>query len=278
MTLVALKPTQQVVNIVGALCGTWRGYLAMCRCPAHQDKTPSLSVRQGHEGILVHCFAGCDADDVLREISRLRPGQRYEPPTAAPLGRQPNVERLWSEAVPVASTPAEVYLRQRGIRDGFDDLRFHPRCPWGPKPTTRFLPALIVAAREGRALHAVQRVFLDLEHGGYLKKVMLGTPAGASWQGMRVTDTLALAEGFETAAMFTQHNGIPCWATLGAARLDRVHIPDSVRTLIFAEDNDPEGRRACRKAWAAYRPRGLNLRRMPPPRQFGDWADVRTGA
>ncbi len=82
MTLVALKPTQQVVDIVGALGGTWRGYLATCRCPAHQDKTPSLSVRQGHKGIPVHCFASCDADD----------------------------------------------------------FRFHPRCPWGPKPTTLFPP------------------------------------------------------------------------------------------------------------------------------------------
>ena len=173
MTLVALKPTQHVVDIVGALSGTWRGYVEMCPCPAHQDKTPSLSVRQGHDGILVHCFAGCNPDDVLREISRLKPGQRYEPPRAAPIGRQPNVERLWSESLPVASTPAEAYLTRRGIRDGFDDLRFHPRFPWGPKPTTRFLPALIVAAREGRALRAVQRIFLDLEHGGYLDKVML---------------------------------------------------------------------------------------------------------
>ena len=108
----------------------------------------------------------------------------------------------------------------------------------------------------------------------YLDKATLGTPGGATWQGMRVTDTLALGEGFETSAAFTQIHGIPCWATLGAARLDRVHIPDSVTTLIFAEDNDFEGRRARRKAWAAYRPRGLTLKRMPPPSRYGDWADV----
>lgn len=278
MALVALKPTQQVVDIVGALGGTWRGYLAMCPCPAHQDATPSLSIRQGHEGILVHCFAGCDPDDVLREISRIKPGQRYAPPTPSRASGRANVERIWGEAVPVPGTPAESYLTGRGIVAPFEDLRFHPRCPWGPKPTTRFLPALLVAAREGRALRAIQRVFLDLGRGGYLDKVMLGTPAGASWQGRRITDTLALAEGFETAAMFTQLNDIPCWATLGAARLDRVHIPDSVRTLIIAEDNDAEGRRARRKAWAAYRPRGFDLRRMPPPGRFGDWADVRAGA
>ncbi len=44
-------------------------------------------------------------------------------------------------------------------------------------------PALIVAAKEGRALRTVQRVFLDLEHSGYLERVTLGTPTGASWQG-----------------------------------------------------------------------------------------------
>lgn len=278
MAIIALKPTQQVVDIVGALGGTWRGYNAMCRCPAHADGTPSLSVRQGHEGILVHCFAGCDPEDVLREIARLRPGRRYDPPAPTRHAGTANVERLWNEALPVQGTPAEAYLIYRGIKQAFEDMRFHPRCPWGPKPTTRFLPALLVAAREGRSLKAVQRVFLDLKVGGYIDKVMLGTPAAASWQGRRVADTLALAEGFETAAMFTQINDIPCWATLGAARLDRVHIPDSVTTLIFAEDNDPEGRRARRKAWAAYRPRGLDLRRMPPPRRYGDWAEVKPGA
>ena len=278
MALVALKPTQQVVDIVGALGGTWRGYHATCRCPAHQDMTPSLSIRQGHEGILVHCFAACDPEDVLRELARLRPGQRYDPPAPARHSGQANVERIWSAAVPISDTPAEAYLARRGILAPFDDLRFHPRCPWGPKPTTRFLPALLVAAREGRTLRAIQRIFLDLKQGGYIEKVMLGTPAGACWQGRRIADTLALAEGFETAAMFTQLNDIPCWSTLGAARLDRVHIPESVRTLIFAEDNDAEGRRARRRAWAAYRPRGFELRRMPPPGRFGDWADVRTGA
>jgi hypothetical protein len=70
------------------------------------------------------------------------------------------------EAVPVSGTPAEAYLLHRGIVAEFDDLRFHPRCLWGPQPLTRFLPVLLVAAREARALRAIQRVFLDLENGG----------------------------------------------------------------------------------------------------------------
>lgn len=34
-------------------------------CPAHEDKGPSLSVRETPEGaVLLHCFAGCSVDDV----------------------------------------------------------------------------------------------------------------------------------------------------------------------------------------------------------------------
>lgn len=36
--------------------GTW-----LARCPGHEDRTPSLTVREVEDGrILLHCFAGCD--------------------------------------------------------------------------------------------------------------------------------------------------------------------------------------------------------------------------
>lgn len=38
------------------------GYVA--RCPAHEDKDPSLSVGTGRSGILFHCWAGCTADSI----------------------------------------------------------------------------------------------------------------------------------------------------------------------------------------------------------------------
>ena len=39
------------------------------RCPAHDDHGPSLSVRELDDGrILVHCFAGCGAADVLAAL------------------------------------------------------------------------------------------------------------------------------------------------------------------------------------------------------------------
>lgn len=39
------------------------------RCPAHDDGSPSLSVREGRDGrVLLKCFAGCPTENVLREL------------------------------------------------------------------------------------------------------------------------------------------------------------------------------------------------------------------
>lgn len=41
----------------------------VARCPAHQDRAPSLSIRAGDDGrVLIHCFAGCGAADVLDSV------------------------------------------------------------------------------------------------------------------------------------------------------------------------------------------------------------------
>jgi hypothetical protein len=39
------------------------------RCPAHEDKEPSLSIREEGDGrVLVHCFAGCSVEDILAAV------------------------------------------------------------------------------------------------------------------------------------------------------------------------------------------------------------------
>lgn len=39
------------------------------RCPAHQDRGPSLSIKDVGDGrILVHCHAGCETEDVLAAV------------------------------------------------------------------------------------------------------------------------------------------------------------------------------------------------------------------
>jgi hypothetical protein len=39
------------------------------RCPAHDDRGPSLTVKEADDGkILVHCFSGCSVEDVVHAI------------------------------------------------------------------------------------------------------------------------------------------------------------------------------------------------------------------
>lgn len=275
MPITARPPTQELVNLVGALGGKWHGATAMCRCPSHADGEASLSLRQGDRGILVHCFAGCRSDDVLRELRRVRPGQNYSrPDISEPRDPGQLITRMWREGRPIADTPAERYLQGRRLDPSFADLRYHPRCPKGAKPLTVFLPALLVGVRSDAGITAIQRIFLAPDGEGYLDKMLIGETGTGSWRGMPATDTLAIAEGYEDASAFSQLNGIPCWAALGAKRLGLLSLPATVSTVILAEDNGREGRKAGAIAFRAYRDQGLTVRRMPPPRRYGDWAEV----
>ena len=41
----------------------------VARCPAHDDKSPSLSIKECGDGrILIHDFAGCETEDVLAAV------------------------------------------------------------------------------------------------------------------------------------------------------------------------------------------------------------------
>lgn len=44
------------------------GQYSAC-CPAHEDKGPSLSVRETADGaVLLHCFAGCEVSEIVAVI------------------------------------------------------------------------------------------------------------------------------------------------------------------------------------------------------------------
>ena len=40
----------------------------VARCPSHKDRSPSLSVAEKEGRVLLHCFAGCGALDVLEAV------------------------------------------------------------------------------------------------------------------------------------------------------------------------------------------------------------------
>jgi hypothetical protein len=53
-------------SIAKALGGHRAGATWMARCPAQEDRKPSLSISSGNDGkVLVHCHAGCGQRDVI---------------------------------------------------------------------------------------------------------------------------------------------------------------------------------------------------------------------
>jgi hypothetical protein len=59
--------TRPIDNVLGHLQGVRRsGTDWLARCPHHEDKQASLSVKEGDGGtVLLHCFAGCGTADVV---------------------------------------------------------------------------------------------------------------------------------------------------------------------------------------------------------------------
>src|SRR3546814_12664437 len=93
----------------------------MCLCPAHADRSPSLSVRVGDNALLFKCFAGCATRDVIHEILRLEENALHnvEKAASAPsdmgtdLWRRQIAQRNWAEARPPRGTPAAHYFARR---------------------------------------------------------------------------------------------------------------------------------------------------------------------
>ncbi len=57
------------------------------KCPAHEDRSPSLSIREGERGAVLHCFAGCPTQAVVDALG-LRMSDLFNEPLSLPQRRQ----------------------------------------------------------------------------------------------------------------------------------------------------------------------------------------------
>ena len=262
-------------DLTEALGGHWHGSYGLARCPAHQDRTPSLSIRDGNNGkLLLYCFAGCRFVEVT-EALRLRglvngnasavrdpveDAKRQAKDRAADERKARIARQLWDNALPIRGTLAETYLRSRGMNEVPDmSLRFDPVC-WHSQTAQR-LPAMI-ARVGGVKSFAVHRTYLRPD--GKWKadvspeKAMLGQcRGGAVYFGGAPRAPLIVAEGIETALSCRLIFGRPA-RTLGGA--------------VGAGDGGPRAatgtrRPDCRNGRRTDRPKGRSRSRIPRPVQ-----------
>ncbi len=63
-----VTPIDRVLPLLAKVRLRQPGQWSAC-CPAHNDKGPSLSVRETSEGaVLLHCFAGCSVTEIVGAI------------------------------------------------------------------------------------------------------------------------------------------------------------------------------------------------------------------
>jgi hypothetical protein len=262
--------------------GVWTTSGGLRRCPAHDDRSPSLSVRVGSKRLLLHCFAGCAARDVLKafraagfSLAALAEGPARDERAVAG-SRSDGALRLWREARSLAGTPAERYLAHRGLAAAGGELRFCPRTPLGPARLTQYRPALVAAVRDETGPAAVHRTFLDPRRNRLAAtedpRRGLGPFGSGAVRLGGFASRIGLAEGIEAALSVSALGGLPCWATLGTERFRLVALPDAASEVMLFLNNDRGGHRAEAIAREAF---GARVGAALYPRAEGsDWNDV----
>lgn len=281
--------------IVKALGGRKVGTGWMARCPAHDDRDPSLSIRDVGGKVLVRCHAGCNQRDVIAALrarglwdgkGHMRRGRQRRPVRNTPQAKSRCVERnafalsIWEAANPATDTPVETYLASRGLKlPASSAIRFHS----GLKhPSGGIWPCMVALVTRGEdaAPLAVHRTFLA--QSGTSKapvdpaKMMLGPCRGGAVRLAAPEDVLMVGEGIETSLAAMQATGHPAWAALSTSGLRTLDLPASVRAVIILADGDDAGEAAARDCARRWVSQGRQVRIARPP-QGQDFNDMLLG-
>ena len=258
----------------------------VARCPAHDDRDPSLSVSVKEGRVLIHCFAGCAPDEVLGAVGLtwrdlrapgpwtwrspvLRPSRaRPEPEGPSPEDLE-RWEALWERAKP-GHPLLRRYLRARGLS-------------LEPPPTLRVVylrgePVMVARVEGPGGLLGLHLTTLEPDGRGRKgKRLARGSkPKGGAIRlfPLEAGQPLALAEGIETALAGREVTGWPVWATIAAPFMKEVVVPHEVKEVVIAADHDKAGIEAAHALARRLLREGRRVRLAVPPEEGQDWLDV----
>ncbi len=281
-------------SIAAALNGRKVGSGWMARCPAHDDRTPSLSIATSSDGrVLLCCHAGCEQQRVIDSLQELGlwPAQRIgrvvvlvksqhsqsEPNEHYDAERTQRALRIWRASKPASGTPAETYLLSRGLNvSAPPSLRFHGALN---HPSRTSWPAMVavVARGEDNEPLGIHRTFLARDGVGKASiepnRMMLGPCRGGAVRLASQSESLMVGEGIETCLAAMQATGLPAWAALSTSGLRSLNLPQSVTNVIVLADGDDPGEAAARDCALRWKREGRDVRIARPPRG-SDFNDV----
>jgi putative DNA primase/helicase len=274
-------------TLTGRLGGRWHGSYGEALCPVHDDRSPSLSIRNGEHAPLVKCHRGCDRRQIVSALRRaghwpdadnnLPPGE-----SAAERRRREEETRryllsVWRGSLPICGTPGEHYLRNRGITGALPpSLRYHP----GLKHTDTglVLPCMVAAVQApDRSISGLHRTFLRSDGADKAPvsrpKKMLGKVAGGAVRLAAAEGELAIGEGIETCLSFQRASGIATWAALSTSGMTAIVLPALLAATVYLlVDLDPAGEQAAHAAAErlAREGRAVKLARPVAGKDFND--------
>ena len=281
-----------VADIIAALNGRNLGNESgICRCPAHDDKNPSLSIKSGDGGkLIVFCHAGCSYTDIMAALRSMGLvenngyAQIFTPkPKLAPqnesLDWSAKAESIWRKSIALQGTVGEVYLLNRGcaLPTG-DDVRFLPAYKDG-------YPAMLARFRDTVTGNPISLHFTYLLPDGSGKAPI--KPAKKTLFGHRIKDGvirltaddevttgLGLAEGIETALTVAKSGWQPVWVAGNKNNIADFPVLDGIECLTIFADNDAVGMKAatdCAERWLRA---GREVKIVKSPTPETDWNDI----
>jgi DNA primase len=263
-------------------------------CPFHPDRTPSFTIYANDRRFM--CF-GCAKEGDVLDFVRLAYGvslldaiRMLDSGALGPLdmpaaNAEPEVDRIdeavtiWNGATAVLGTPAETYLRRRGIICDLPACLRFARLPYGSRGPSH--PVLVAAVTLGDDLCGIQRTYLT-ESGSKAAvakaKLSLGRIRAGSIKLSPAEDTLVVTEGLEDGLTLVQELSCSVWVAAGTTMMPSMAFPDTVRSIVIGADSDSAGEIAARRAASAYYASGRAVRIMRPTLSYKDFNAELMGA
>jgi putative DNA primase/helicase len=283
-------------TIAKSLGGRKAGPGWTARCPAHDDRTPSLSISDSDDGkVLVRCHAGCEQERVIaflrsRGLWEERGDRRLarSTPRIVDADRQDRDDAkrtemalaIWQAATPAGGSIVESYLASRGLHlPPRPTLRVHGGLR---HPAGGICPAMIALVTRGAndMPLAIHHTYLARDGRGKApvepQKMMLGPCRRGAVRLAEIGDVLMVGEGIETCLAAMQATGKPTWAALSISGLRNLDLPANVREVIVLADGDEPGEAAAHHYARRWKREGRRVRIARPPRGM-DFNDMLLG-
>lgn len=216
----------------------------MARCLLHDDETPSMSVKVKGERLIVHCYAGCNQEELFTAARRLVDGHRGESRSGASIGRvvsfpkqcdNVGIVREWLGFVE-AIGQGDGYCKHKGVQ------RYGLRVD---KNGHDVVPMVSDGGIGGEVVG-----YQSLTIGAGKKNAPGSAKKGSAYivgrDSLKEGARIIVCEGYATAATVYEATGIPAACAFGVGNV--LSVLETLRELGYEAvcgcDDDEKGRKA----------------------------------